>query len=75
MCKNFILLNYDTAHRAPVTMNKIDLPVRTDNFCAIYRPATTANPVHKKCPNNPPIITPSTSYKTASQPHKNIIRT
>ena len=40
--------------------SKGNLPVLTDIFWAINLPPTTARPVHKPCPNVPPIITATT---------------
>lgn len=40
--------------------SKANLPVLTDIFWAINLPPTTASPVHKPCPNVPPIITATT---------------
>ena len=45
----------------------MDLPVRTDILCAINLPPITASPVHKECPNVPPIVTPATFCKEITQ--------
>jgi len=47
--------------------------VLTDILCAINLPPITASPVHKACPNVPPIVTPTTFCR--KKKHKNFNKT